>query len=98
MGVAHPERIEQPLLQEAVERLARDDLDHPAHQVEAHRIGPPRARLVDQRELGQAVGEDIEAAHRGAAENRQRLQPGDEPGDHAALAEATAIGPDWTMP
>jgi hypothetical protein len=88
MRVVHPERVEQALAQEAVERLARDHLDHPPHQVEPHRIGPPRARLVDQRKLRHPVGEGVESLDRHPAESGQRLQPGDEARDHPALAEA----------
>ena len=47
-----PERGEDPLLEELVERLPRQHLDQPAEDVGGDAVVPVAARLEDQRDRG----------------------------------------------
>ena len=66
--VLHSQRTEQPLLEELVERLARDDLDDPCRGVDSRlAVDPLRARLERER-LG-----DIERDEAGQVRDRAGL-------------------------
>ena len=95
----HAERIEQPLLHEHVETLARDLLDHRAHDVEADRIMPGRAGLGHQRKLRDAldhVGEavrlrpDARLTQPGAVQRRRDAARVIGVPEHAVVGDAVA--------
>src|SRR3546814_1035817 len=56
-GVVHVERIEQTVLEEIVERLARRAFDHRSKQVKPHAIVPAGTGIGDQRNHRQPVRE-----------------------------------------
>jgi hypothetical protein len=56
-GVLHAQRLQQPRRQEYTQRLAGSHLDHAAEHVGAVAVVPGAARLVGQRQLGDALGE-----------------------------------------
>ena len=60
-GVVHAERIQDALFDEGVERLAGGDLDDAPQDVGRHAVVPPRSRTREQRELGHAAREVVEA-------------------------------------
>ena len=55
--VLHAERIQQPLLLELIERFSGDHLDHPTEDIDRMAVVPGRARLVGERQFGEAFGE-----------------------------------------
>ena len=62
VGLGHPERFEDPLLQEHVERLTGHDLDDASEHVGRHAVVPLAAGLEHEREFGplRTAGGEIE--------------------------------------
>ena len=97
--VGHPERVEQPLLQERAEGLAADLLDHRAQDVGVVAVDPPLAGMPVHRQRGEA-GHRV--AHRlvavgevPAGDARLRPRVGGRPavGEQAhAVADAGGVG------
>ena len=59
-GINHAERIEDPLLEELVERLAREDLDEIALNVDRDAVVPAGARLMPKRHRTELVDHVLE--------------------------------------
>ncbi len=86
-GVAHPQRLEDTLLQESLERLAGGARNEHAQNVRAGVIEPAFARLIHQRQLGK-LPKPLIGRVRGA-----RLQTSDGQ-SRAFLLDRVAIRPD----
>ena len=80
-GILHAQRLENALAQKSLQRLTRNDLDHPPQHVGGTAVLKRAARLEDQRQASQLPGEfgqtalartnaqlGVLALHRGAAQ------------------------------
>jgi hypothetical protein len=92
--VAHPERAEDPLGQEGVERLAREHLDQPSQHVGGHAVVPLAAGLEEQRQAGPGVAARGEVApgRRGPVESGGAIDRVDRMRVVEAVGQAGGVG------
>ena len=93
-GVVHPQRPEQALLHQDVERLAGHNLQHSPEHVEPEGVVPLGARLEEEWQGGEAVAHafKIEAWGRAPLETRPAVELVDRMRIHEAVGETTGVG------